>query len=286
MLPRTQLDSDSGEIIESQAVSGKYKIYIYPLDSGAVVRNSKSKYLYKIGDHDQLSITVWGHPEFSSPSGVAPVAGQRYAMVGNYNSQINQGISNSKYQDKAYFYEAAAGVYTVDEDGDIYLPLCGLIKVINKTPKQVKKDVSVKLVDYVVNPQVTVTMTSYRSKFAYILGEVNQAYTIPLTDAPLDLAGALSIANWVNLSSADVKNIYVLRQKGANDIEVYRLNATTPTALVFASGFALQPSDVVFVSTAGVAQFDRIMTHFVGAAEAIWYARNAVNPTSNILPGL
>ena len=105
---------------------------------------------------------------------------------------------------------------------------------------------------------------------------------------PLDLASALSMSGWVNLNSADVKNIYVLRQGTGTNINVYRLNATTPTALVLASGFVLEPSDVVFVSTAGIAQFDRVMSHFLNTAEIIWYTRTALAPTSNtnIIPGL
>jgi polysaccharide export outer membrane protein len=252
----------------------------------AVADNSKEKYLYKIGAHDQLGIIVWGHPEFSSPSGLSPVAGEKYAMAGNLGTQVNQALVPNKYSNKAFFFEATNSIYTVDENGDVYLPLCGPVLVINKTPTEVRKEVTQKLLEYVVNPQVNVNMVSYRSKFAYVVGEVSQANMIPMTDVPLDLASALSMSGWVNLATADVKNIYVLRQGAENNIKVYRLNATTPSALVFASGFALEPSDVVFVSTAGVAQFDRVMTHFLNAAETLWYTRTAINPTTNIIPGI
>lgn len=284
-MSRSVIDSDSGDIIESQTVSGKHKIYIYPLDTAAVEENSKDKYKYVIGNHDQLSITVWGHPEFSSPSGQSPVSGERIAMAGTLGTQINQGLVPNKTANKAFFFEAGTGTYTVDEDGNVFLPMCGPIKVMGKTPKEVRAIVAKKLIDYVVNPQVSVNMINYRSKYAYVLGEVSQASMLPLNDVPLDLASALSIAGWVNLASADVKNIYVMRQGNGTDIKVYRLNATSPTAIVLASGFALQPSDVVFISTAGVAQFDRVMTHFLSSAEVLWYTRTAINPTTNIFPG-
>ena len=50
LMPRSSLDSNSGQIIESQTVSGKYKIYIHQLDQSAVALNDKDKYLYKIGN--------------------------------------------------------------------------------------------------------------------------------------------------------------------------------------------------------------------------------------------
>ena len=222
LLPRTSLDSNSGEIIESETVSGKYKIYIHPLDQSAINSNDKDKYLYKIGSHDQLSITVWGHPEFSSPSGYSQIAGNRSPTQGTLTSQINQTLVSSNVGQKAFAYDTGGGVYTVDEDGAVVLPLCGPIKVVGKTTKDIKKMVAEELGDYVVNPQVTVAMASYRSKYTFVVGEVNQSNMISLTDVPLDLASALSMSGWVNLSTADVKNIYVLRQGGGNDINVYR----------------------------------------------------------------
>src|SRR6185437_8713724 len=284
MMPRSTLDSDSGDIVKSQTTKGKYKIYVYPLDSKIVSKNNKSQYLYLIGSYDQISITVWGHPEFSSPSGLSPVSGNRYNMSGTLVSQVNQTLNPNRNANKAFLYDPGTSAYTVDEDGSVFLPLAGSIKVLNKTPKQVRQDIAKKLVDYVVNPQVNVNMVSFRGKFVYVLGEVSQAIMIPVNDIPLDLALALSISGWVNLAAADVKNIYVLRRGVAPNVEVYQLNATNPTALVFASEFVLQPSDVVFVSTAGVAQFDRVMTHFLNAAETLWYTRTAINPTNNIVP--
>ncbi len=285
MMPRSVIDSDAGTVIEKQTTKGKYKIFIYPLDSAAVAQNSKSHYLYLIGNYDQLAITVWGHPEFSSPSGLSPVSGNRYNTSGTLVTQVNQALSPNRNANKAFFYDPGTSAYTVDEAGTVFLPMAGAIKVVNKTPKQVREDIAKRLTDYVVNPQVNVNMVSYRSKYAYVLGEINQANMIALNDIPLDLALALSLSGWINLAAADVKNIYVLR-RGSNEsnVNVYRLDTTTPTALVFASEFVLRPSDVIFVSTAGVAQFDRVMTHFLNAAETLWYKRTSINPTTNIVP--
>lgn len=274
LMPRTVLDSDSGDIIESHTTVGKFKITIYPLDKKAAELNSKDKYHYLIGNHDQLVITVWGHPEFSSPAGLA-FNGENTTLASGKTAQATLNLAPLRDPE-------AATSYTVDEDGDIYMPLLGQIKVERKTPRQVRGELVTKLSKYVVNPQVSVRLAAYRSKQIYVVGEINQPNAVYLNDVPLDLSSALSMSGWVNLNAADVKDIYVLRQAQGNNIDVYRLNATTPTALVVASGFALQPSDVVFVSTAGVAQFNRVANQFVSAVTVLWYAKTTVDPSGQV----
>lgn len=276
-MPRTVLDADSGNIIESTTSSGKYKIHIYPIDAAAVVQNSKAKYVYTIGDRDQLAIYVWGHPEFSSPLGAA-FTGDKSPILANSVDDSNGTIASRDLMD------SGLTSYTVDEQGSIFLPLVGMVKLEGKSVSQVRVDLSKRLAKYVVNPQVSVRMAAYRSKRVYVLGEVMKPNVITLNDVPLDLSGALSFAGWVNLSSADVKNIYILRLVSDSDINVYRLDVTTPTSLLFANGFALQPADVVFVTTAGVAQFNRVMSNFVNAAQAIWFTANIVPVGTKIIP--
>lgn len=276
-MPRTVLDADSGNIIESTTSSGKYKIHIYPIDAAAVAQNSKAKYAYTIGDRDQLAIYVWGHPEFSSPLGAA-FTGDKSPILADSVDDSNGTIASRDLKDSGLIS------YTVDEQGNIFLPLVGMVKLSGKSVSQVRIDLSKRLAKYVVNPQVSVRMAAYRSKRVYVLGEVMKPNVITLNDVPLDLSGALSFAGWVNLSSADVKNIYILRLVSDSDISVYRLDITTPTSLLFANGFILQPADVVFVTTAGVAQFNRVMSSFVNAAQAIWFTANIVPVGTKIIP--
>lgn len=276
-IPRTVLDTDSGDIIESTTSSGKYKIHIYPIDANAVAQNSKAKYVYTIGNRDQVAVYVWGHPEFSSPLG-ASFTGDRSPLLPNGMGDVN-GVTATK--DIA---DSSISAYTVDEQGNIFVPLIGMVKLEGQSINQVRQDISERLAKYVVNPQVSVRMASFRSKMVYVLGEVMKPNAISLNDVPLDLAGALSFAGWVNLNSADVKNIYILRLVSDRDITVYRLDATSPTSLLFANGFVLQPADVVFVTTAGLAQFNRVMLPFVNAAQALWFTTNVVPVGTKIIP--
>ncbi len=267
LLPRSVLDSDTDDITTESRTVGKYQVNIKPLDKAAVIHNNKDDYVYLIGNRDQIIVTVWGHPEFSSLSGFA---NNDSPNLLNNTTNIPIGASS------------ANNVYTVDENGKIYLPLLGGVTVVDKTISQVRTQITKKVSEYVVNPQVSVTLNAYRSKRIYIVGEVNQATVYYLNDVPVDLAQALTMAGWINLSTANVKEIYVLRQGKENNIELYHLDVATPTALVFASQFTLKASDIVFVSTAGLAQFDRVMTHFVSAATVIWYTRTTIDPTNTL----
>jgi protein involved in polysaccharide export with SLBB domain len=280
LMPRTVLGSDSSEVIESSVSSGKYKIHVYPIDATSVAQNSKTSYVYTIGRRDQLTIYVWGHPEFSSPLG-ASFTNDRSPFLINNSGQTD---INDAYIAKQNIMDNGMNSYTVDEQGNIYIPLIGEVKLEGKTISQVRKELSIRLSKYVVDPQVSVRMTSFRSKLVYVLGEVMKPNAINLNDVPLDLAGLLSFAGWVNLDSADVKNIYILRLVSESDITVYRLDATSPTNLLFANGFLLKSEDIVFVTTAGVTQFNRIMSKFLTAAQSIWFTANIVPVGNKIIP--
>jgi len=60
----------------------------------------------------------------------------------------------------------------VRTDGNISLPLINDIKVSGMTPTQIQEMIAARLMKFMTNPQVTVTVTDIRSKKAFITGEV------------------------------------------------------------------------------------------------------------------
>jgi polysaccharide biosynthesis/export protein len=60
----------------------------------------------------------------------------------------------------------------VRTDGNISLPLINDIKVSGLTPTQIQEMIAARLMKFMTNPQVTVTVTDIRSKKAFITGEV------------------------------------------------------------------------------------------------------------------
>ena len=60
----------------------------------------------------------------------------------------------------------------VRTDGNISLPLINEVKVSGMTPSQIQELIAARLMKFMNNPQVTVTVTDIRSKKAFITGEV------------------------------------------------------------------------------------------------------------------
>jgi polysaccharide biosynthesis/export protein len=70
----------------------------------------------------------------------------------------------------------------VSGDGMIVLPLIGQVNVKGLTLSQITQEISALLADgYIVNPQVSIFIQEFRSKKAFIMGEVNRPglYVLP-----------------------------------------------------------------------------------------------------------
>jgi polysaccharide export outer membrane protein len=70
--------------------------------------------------------------------------------------------------------EISAKPYTVLPDGYLDLPLAGRILVSGKSVEQVKSELRRSLSQYFYDPQVSVTVTDFRSQPVSVLGSVNQ----------------------------------------------------------------------------------------------------------------
>ena len=67
-------------------------------------------------------------------------------------------------------------------DGTITFPMIGETKAAGKTTQQLEKALAEKLGEgYLKNPQITVTVKEYRSQKVYIMGEVKNQGTYPVT---------------------------------------------------------------------------------------------------------
>lgn len=63
--------------------------------------------------------------------------------------------------------------YTVDSDGSITFPLIGRVQVSGKTTRQVEEHLTELLDgDYLKRPQISVEITTFRSRSIFVLGEV------------------------------------------------------------------------------------------------------------------
>ncbi len=122
----------------------------------------RSSYQYIIGKSDVLNITVWDHPELTTPIEGTGFSGH---VVGN--------------------------------DGKFYFPYSGKIQALGKTAEQVRNELQNKLASFITKPQVSVSVANFRSQKVYISGAIMKPSTINVNDVPLTVRDAISLGGGV-----------------------------------------------------------------------------------------
>jgi len=97
----------------------------------------------------------------------------------------------------------------------------------------------------------------------FVMGEVGKQQALQINNGQrMTLAQALAEAYGVDFNSSRPEEIYVIRS-GELKPEIFQLNAESPDALILADQFPLQAHDTVFVGTAGVTQWSRVLNQIL-----------------------
>jgi len=135
----------------------------------------------------------------------------------------------------------------VSKDGTITFPLIGLVHVGGKSPQDAADLIRAELArDYLVNPQVTMTVMEYAKRHFTVLGQVQRpgSYDLPDREA-VTLLQAIGMAGGYT-RIADPSKITCKRR--AEDKEVIlKLNGKSMASGKSSSGFEIQPGDVITV---------------------------------------
>jgi polysaccharide export outer membrane protein len=132
---------------------------------------------------------------------------------------------------------------TIGPDGFISLPLLGDVYAAGMTANQLARSLSAKLVNFVINAQVTVSVVEFRSRQVFVTGQVGKPGAYSLI-APITVLQLIAQAGGLNVF-ANRKGIFVLR--GAKGTEKVKFNYTNAIRGDIKQNITLLPGDTVIV---------------------------------------
>jgi polysaccharide export outer membrane protein len=199
-----------GSLIAEQAQAAASTPQVLP----ASTLSDPSQYVYKLSPQDILGITVWDHPELTTPQGSTLSSG------GN----TTQSIGGALQQPYTAALPGQADPYgqTIAADGTIFFPFVGRIMAAGKTTSQLREQLASGLVRYIRNPQVDVRVLSYRGQKIQVTGEVKTPGPLAISDVPLTLVDAITRSGGTN-SDADIQRVRLTRNNRLYTLDADRM---------------------------------------------------------------
>jgi polysaccharide export outer membrane protein len=136
----------------------------------------------------------------------------------------------------------------ISKSGYITLPLLGAVELQGKSVSEATAEIRTRLdKDYIINPQVTLTVMEYAQQWVTVLGEVQKPGQVQMPpEGGLDLLGAIALAGGYT-RVADPGNVIVRRVVDGRDV-VLRVNAKRLARDTSVPQFLVRPGDRISVS--------------------------------------
>lgn len=103
-----------------------------------------------------------------------------------------------------------------------------------------------------------------RLRKVFLMGEVVQPSSFVMPVGKLTLAEVLSDVGGINQNTANAQQVYVIRQAAIDAaskprLNIYHLDSTSPTSVLYADQFEMQPRDVVYVDPVRLVRINRLL---------------------------
>jgi polysaccharide export outer membrane protein len=176
----------------------------------------------------------------------APVAAASPVAVvpsGSYLLQSNDLIKITVFQEDDMTTETR-----ISKSGFITFPLLGAVELRGKSIDDATAEIRRRLdKDYIINPQVTLTVMEYAKRWVTVLGEVQKPGQVEIPpEGGLDLLGAIAMAGGYT-RVANPARIIVRRMVDGRDV-VLQVNGKELARNVQVQQFLVQPGDRISVA--------------------------------------
>jgi polysaccharide export outer membrane protein len=237
---RVVYDFNKEEVVKALASSGE--IRIKPLDRITVIVSSRN-------------------PELAAP----------FNAPSSFNSLSTNPLGASSTNGMQ-----SVQIRTVDENGDIEMPLIGKINCAGKTRSELSKTIAKKIIDggYVNDAMVNIQFADMK---VFVLGEVTRPGQYDVTRDKITILEALAMAGDMTIYG-NRENVTVIRNKD-NKYETYELNFLKGDQMS-SPAFYLQQGDVIYVQPnkykAATAEINQNRTFWVSIASTVITATSLV----------
>ena len=131
---------------------------------------------------------------------------------------------------------------TVDNKGQIDLPVIGLVKVSGLTLLNAEKKIKTAATDYLKSPRIAIKLLNFNYT---VIGEVGKQGAINVIDPKVNVLEAIGQAGGFT-EFADRENVRIIRHENGK-ANIYRINVLEDN-LLLSDKFFLQPNDVILVN--------------------------------------
>jgi polysaccharide export outer membrane protein len=218
-------EQPGGEVQPTVVVQDGITFRLHPLDGSSVARFASmsrdgekrtvplprlAPSAYRVHSGDSLRVIVWDRPELNNPG---------FSSLNTSTILVGAGASTALPAATSGGNLDPVG-RVVQPDGTIYFPYVGTVQVAGETIGAIRRNLTARLDKFVSNPQLDVSVASYRSQKIYVSGAVKAPGAISLTDTPETVADAISSAGGYS-PDADLSSATLSRDGALYPLDLY-----------------------------------------------------------------